>query len=321
MQCALKTIPLHSISIEDRTFIITTDRNNKLLQNSIERVGLLYPPYLYYNNNAQYYQIVCGLRRIRACITAGWKEITAHIIDPGSDEKELFLLSLYDNLSHRVFDPVEQARAALKLIAYYAEDTVIREYLPLMGLPPTEKTLNHLLCVARLDPAMQDAVAQGRLCEAAAVKLSHLEEDDRKALFRLFSQIHCSASKQEEIVSYCIDISLREETGCSTILQEREIQKIIAEDKLPLSQKGDCIRAHLRKRRFPRLSQREEKFLQQRKNLRLPAGVQLLPPPSFEGGRFRFEIEFNHTGDLQQKAEAVMSMANNLLLKDIVENK
>ena len=321
MQCALKTIPLHSISIEDRTFIITTDRNNELLQNSIERVGLLYPPYLYYNNNAQYYQIVCGLRRIRACITAGWKEIPAHIIDPGSDEKELFLLSLYDNLSHRVLNPVEQARAALKLLAYDAEDTVIREYLPLMGLPPTEKTLNHLLCVARLEPAMQDAVAQGRLCEAAAVKLAHLEEDDQKALFRLFSQIHCSASKQEEIVSYCMDISLREETGCSTILQEREIQKIIAEDKLPLSQKGDRIRAHLRKRRFPRLSQREEKFLQQRKNLRLPAGVQLLPPPSFEGGRFRFEIEFNHTGDLQQKAEAVMSMANNLLLKDIVENK
>jgi hypothetical protein len=55
--------------------------------------------------------------------------------------------------------------------------------------------------------------------------------------------------------------------------------------------------------------------------LRLPAGVQLLPPPSFEGGRFRFEIEFNHTGDLQQKAEVVMSMANNVLLKEIVENK
>ncbi|MCX5903520.1 MAG: ParB N-terminal domain-containing protein, partial [Proteobacteria bacterium] len=237
------------------------------LQNSIERVGLLYPPYLYYNKHTQYYQIVCGLRRIRACITAGWKEITAHIIDPGSDEKELFLLSLYDNLSHRVLDPVEQARAALKLLAYDAEDTVIREYLPLMGLPPTERAFAQLLSVARLEPAMQDAVAQGRLCEAAAVKLAHLEEDDRKALFKLFSQIHCSASKQEEIVSYCMDIALREETGCRTILQEREIQKIIAEDKLPLSQKGDRIRAHLRKRRFPRLSQREEKFLQQSKNL------------------------------------------------------
>ena len=321
MQCALKTIPIHSISIEDRTFIITTDRNNELLQNSIERVGLLYPPYLYYNKNAQYYQIVCGLRRIRACITAGWKEISANIIDPGSDEKELFLLSLYDNLSHRVLDPVEQARAALKLLAYYAEDTVIREYLPLMGLPPHEKAFAHLLGVAHLEPVIQDGMVQGKICEAVAAKLAYLKEEDRKALFGLFSRIHLSASKQEEIVSYCMDISLREEIGYNTILQEREIQKIIAEDKVPLSQKGDRIRAHLRKRRFPRLSQYEEKFLQQRKNLRLPAGVQLLPPPSFEGGRFRFEIEFNHTGDLQQKAEAVMSMANNLLLKDIVENK
>jgi ParB family chromosome partitioning protein len=190
-----------------------------------------------------------------------------------------------------------------------------------MGLPPTERAFAHLLGVAHLEPVIHDAVVQGRLCEAAAVKLARLEEDDRKALFGLFSRIHLSASKQEEIVSYCMDISLREEIKYNTILQEREIQKIIAEDKVPLSQKGDRIRAHLRKRRFPRLSQYEEKFLQRRKNLRLPAGVQLLPPSSFEGGRFRFEIEFNHTGDLQKKAEAVMSMANNLLLKAIVENK
>lgn len=190
-----------------------------------------------------------------------------------------------------------------------------------MGLPPAEKALAQLLSMARLEPEIQDAVGLGRVCEAAAARIGHLGEDDRKVLFGLLSRVHLSASKQEEIVSHCIDISLRDGAGCRTILQEREIQQILDTDKLTLSQKGDRVRAHLRKRRFPRLSEYEEKFFQQRKKLRLPPGVQLLPPPFFEGSRFRFEIEFNHTGDLQQKAEAVMSMADNLLLKEIVENK
>ena len=319
MRYELKTISIHAISVEDRTFIITTARNIELLQQSLERVGLLCPPYLYFDSARQQYQIVCGSRRVRACITAGWEEISAYVIEEGSAAGELFLLSLYDNLSHRVLDPAEKARAALKLLACYAADTVVREHLPLLGLPPTEKTLAHLLSLARLEPAIQDAVALGSLCESAAAKLAPLEEHDRKALFELFSQTHCSASKQEEIISHCMDIGLRDGAGCSAILEERAIQEIIAQDTLTLSQKADRVRAHLRRRRFPRLSQHEEKFLRQRKKLRLPPGVQLLPPPFFEGGRFRIEIEFDYAGDLKQKAAAVMSMADSRLLQDIVE--
>ena len=292
-----------------------------MLQNSIERVGLLSPPYLYYNNNAQYYQIVCGLRRIQACITAGWKDITAHIIDPGSDEKELLLLSLYDNLSHRVLNPVEQARAALKLLAYDAADTVIREYLPLMGLPPTEKTLNHLLCVARLDPEIQDAVAQGRLCEAACCKAClprrRRPEGFVQTVFRRYIAAPANRRKSSRIawISAC-----GRKPGAVPYCRSARYKQSSRRISCPSPRRATAYVLTFANGVFPGFHEREEKFLQQRKNLRLPAGVQLLPPPSFEGGRFRFEIEFNHTGDLQQKAEAVMSMANNQLLKDIVEN-
>jgi len=319
MRYELRTIPLKDISIEDRTFIITTDGNNVLLQKSIEQVGLLCPPYIYFDDHAQYYRIVCGLRRINACIAAGWKEITVCVVDTACDEKELFLLSFYDNLSHRILNPVEQARTALRLLGYFSADTVISEYLPLLALPPTEKTLNHLLCMARLDPEIQEAVVQGRICESVAAKLALLQEEDRKALFGLFSRVHVSASKQEEIVSYCMDISLRDGTACSEIVRDRGIQDIIVADKQTLSQKGDRVRALLRRRRFPLLSEHEEKFLAQRKKLRLPVGVQLLPPPFFEGGRFRIEIEFNRTADLREKAGAVMNMADSGPLQDLVD--
>jgi len=315
----LKTISVKAISIEDRTFVITTERNNELLQKSIEQVGLLYAPYIYFDNHARYYRIVCGLRRINACIAAGWREITARVVDKCCEEKELFLLSFYDNLSQRVLNPVEQARTALRLLDYFADGMVISEYLPLLGLAPTEKNLNQLLSVARLEPEIQDAVVHGSMCEAVAAKLALLQEEDRNALFGLFSQVHASASKQEEIVSCCMDISLRDGTTCSKIVRDPEIQQILAADKHPLSQKGDRVRALLRRRRFPRMSEHEERFLQQRRKLRLPKGVQLLPPPSFEGGRFRVEIEFDSAADLRDKAGAVKSMAESGLLQKMVE--
>jgi ParB/RepB/Spo0J family partition protein len=319
MRYELRTIPLDAISVEDRTFIITTDGHNERLQKSIEQVGLLCPPYIYFYDHTQYYKIVCGLRRINACVAAGWKEISACIVDKACDEKELFLISFYDNLSHRVLNPVEQALTVLKLLVYFTADMVISEYLPLLGLSPTEKTLNQQLCIARLDPEIQAAVVQGRICESVAAKLALFPEEDRKALFGLFSRVHVSASKQEEIVSYCMDISLRDGIVCSEIVRDREIQDIIDADKQTLSQKGDRVRALLRRRRFPVLSGHEEKFLQQRKKLRLPGGVQLLPPPFFEGGRFRIEIEFNRTADLREKAEAVMNMADSGPLQDMVD--
>jgi ParB family transcriptional regulator, chromosome partitioning protein len=319
MRYELRTIPLDAISVEDRTFIITTDGHSERLQKSIEQVGLLCPPYIYFDDHTQYYKIVCGLRRINACAAAGWKEIAACIVDQACDEKELFLISFYDNLSHRVLNPVEQARTALRLLVYFTADTVISEYLPLLGLAPTEKTLTQLLCIARLDPDIQAAVSQERICESIAAKLALLPEEDRKALFGLFSRVHLSASKQEEIVSYCMDISLRDGTACSEIVRDREIQDIIDADKQTLSQRGDRVRALLRRRRFPVLSGYEEKFLQQRKKLRLPGGVQLLSPPFFEGGRFRIEIEFSRTADLREKAKAVMNMADSGPLQDIVD--
>jgi ParB/RepB/Spo0J family partition protein len=319
MRYELRTIPLNAISVDDRTFIITTDGNNVLLQKSVLQVGLLCPPYIFFYEPGQYYRIVCGLRRINACIAAGWKDITACVADRECDEKELFLLSFYDNLSHRVFNPVEQARAALRLLDYFDAGTVTAEYLPLLGLPPTEKTLTRLLSAARLEPEIQAAVAQGRICETVAEKMALLPAEDRRALFEMFSRIHVSVSKQEEIVSYCMDISLRDGTACSDIVRDREMQQIIAADKQTLSQKGDRVRAFLRRRRFPRLSVHEEKFSQQRRKLRLPGGVQLLPPPFFEGGRFRVEIEFSRTADLRERAGAVMNMAESGLLQDMVD--
>jgi ParB family chromosome partitioning protein len=320
MEYAVQKVAVSSINFEDKTFIISTQTNNGFLQKSIERVGLLNPPYLYFDSVTQYFQIVCGYRRIQSCVACGWQEIPARIIASDTSQRELFLFSLYDNLAHRMFNPIEQALAAAKLLTYFTEDTVIRDYLPLMGLHPTCKTLDSLRCLAALEPAMQDAVEKGTIPEAIAIKLANLGVEDRKAFMDLFSQVHLSLSKQEEILTYCNDISLRDSVSCREILNDAAVRQIVNQNKLSRSQKGDQVRAWLRKRRFPRLTQREDKFLQQQKKLQLPPGVQLMPPPLFEGQTFRLQIEFDDQEALRERTVYVVDLVKNNNFNDLLED-
>jgi len=320
MEYVAQKVAASSINFEDKTFIISTVANSELLQKSIKSIGLLNPPYLNFDSIKQYYQIVCGYRRIEACVACGWQEITACVIASGASQSELFLLGLYDNLAHRILNPIEQARAAAKLLTYFTEEMVIRYYLPLMGLHPTVKTLDHLRRLSALETAMQDAVLNGTIPETVAIKLADLGAADRKVFIHLLSHVHLSASKQEEILAHCNDIALRDGISCREILNDPAIRQILEQEKLTRSQKGDQVRSRLRRKRFPRLSQREEKFLQQSKKLHLPSGVQLVPPPFFEGQTFCLQIEFDDRQALADKAAYVMGLVKNNNLDDLLED-
>jgi ParB family chromosome partitioning protein len=320
MEYSVQKIAVSSINVEDKTFIISTAANTGPMQKSIERIGLLNPPHLYFDSLKQQYQIVCGYRRIQACRACGWQEIPACVIGQGASQSELLLMSLHDNLAHRTLNPIEQARAATKLLTCFSEETIIRNYLSLMGLYPNFKTLDKLRHLAALQPAMQDALVHGTISETVAAKLADRVSEDQEAFLHLLSQVHLSASKQDEILNCFIDIALRDGISYQEILNDAEMRRILKQDKLTRSQKGDLVRSRLRKIRFPRLSQREDQFLEQKKKLHLPPGVQLLPPPFYEGQTFRLQIEFDDRSALADKAAYVMELVENNNFNDLLED-
>jgi ParB family chromosome partitioning protein len=197
---------------------------------------------------------------------------------------------------------------------------IIRNYLSLMGLHPNFKTLDKLRHLAALQPAMQDAVVHGTIPETVAAKLADRVSEDQEAFLQLLSQVHLSASKQDEILNCFIDIALRDGISYQEILNDAEMRRILKQDKLTRSQKGDQMRSRLRKMRFPRLSQREDQFLEQKKKLHLPPGVQLLPPPFYEGQTFRLQIEFDDRSALADKAAYVMELVENNNFNDLLED-
>jgi ParB family chromosome partitioning protein len=74
---------------------------------SINKKGLLQP--IVVRSKGEYYEIVAGNRRYKACTTLGWKKVVCHIVE--LDDKEAFEVSLIENIQRKNLDPIEQAHA------------------------------------------------------------------------------------------------------------------------------------------------------------------------------------------------------------------
>ena len=77
------------------------------LVRSINKKGLLQP--IVVRPKGEYYEIVAGNRRYKACTALGWRKIVCHIAE--LDEKEAFEVSLIENIQRKNLEPIEQAHA------------------------------------------------------------------------------------------------------------------------------------------------------------------------------------------------------------------
>jgi ParB-like chromosome segregation protein Spo0J len=314
------TIPATAIDLNDRSFVVTFGRACGGLVNSIQEAGLINPPVLAEQPGKPSCRIVCGFLRVRALRQLGFAEFPARVIQPGATEAEMLAWALHDNLAHRAFNAVEQAGAIVRLLCSLPENEVVGRWLPLLGLPPTMKALDGCLRIDGLEPELKEALADGLLSGHSAGELAALPTDDRLALYKLFTSVHLSASKQAEVIESCCDLARRDTLSIGAILQSEGMQAILAAPNPNLSQKGEQVRAWLRSCRFPRLTRREERFTALAKKLPHAGGVRLAPPPSFEGSTYRIEIAFSRQESLAAAARTVQALADDELLRQLLED-
>jgi len=316
----VSTIQVAAIDLFDRSCVVTFGRSCEPLAVAIGQAGLINPPVLAAAPGQKTYRIVCGFLRVQALRQLGYTEFSARVIQQGAMEAEILTWALQDNVSHRVFNPVEQAGAAARLLNCFSEHEIVSRWLPLLGLQPTMKALDSCLRIDGLELELKHALTGGSIAAHSAIELALLPAGDRLALYRLFTSVHLSASKQAEIIESCSDISRRDTTSVCRILQSEGIQEILAAPNPNLSQKGEQVRAWLRRFRFPRLTRREEQFTALAKRLPHAGGVRLVPPPSFEGGTYRIEIAFSQQESLAAAARTVHALSEDEGLHHMLED-
>ncbi|MEW6387851.1 MAG: ParB/RepB/Spo0J family partition protein [Thermodesulfobacteriota bacterium] len=294
-------ISLTAVAWEDCSFRFSPPGDLTRLKESLQEVGLLAPPRLR-RQNGERYQVITGWKRLWAAAQLDWDTVPALTLPGDTPEASCLLLIIHDNALSRGFNPLEQALLAPRLLAHWDRETVVRRFLPLLGVPPTAGHLERLLAAGALEAPWQTLLAQERLALSAAARLARWPEPEREASRPFFEQLPLSQSKQEEFLETIDLLARREGRTPARILSRPELQQYLTQADLTPQEKAGAVRRLLKGWLLPRLSAAEETFQAGLKRLGLKQHprLRLTPPPAFEGQDFQVEIKFRDAAELRQ---------------------
>lgn len=297
-------VPMESVDLENLPFRMSLGHENKLelLLISIQNVGLINPPILRECPGGRL-EIVLGQRRIEVLKALGIAHLPARVMAATeADDEHCLLAALYDNLATRAFNPMEKALALGHLFRHFPEQEVISRHLPLLGLPPRAGVLDlYLGCLRNLEPALQQALAQGSLSLRAAQHLLALDREAREGLFRVISTLNLNTNQQIQLIDLASDISYETGRSISQCLAAPRIHEILEARPPNPPQQARRLLRELHKARYPRLSRAEETFRRRVQDLGLPRGVSLHAPPFFEAPEYCLQIRFQRGRELKER--------------------
>lgn len=318
MKLTTDSIQLREIDRNDTEFLLSYGYDLKPLKQSLDRAGLINPPVLR-NKAGSGFQIVCGFRRVEALAGLSVSSFPCRILPPGIDEKECLLLNLYDNISHRVFNPIEKSMTIQRLETFFPEEKIIADFLPLLEVNPHKSQLEMFRPLCTLENSIKDAVVAGVIDLHTAFKLAPMDAQNRETLKSLLIILRLSVSKQAALIEYICEIALRENISGKDVVTNSGIQSVLEDEHLNLPQKADAILRYLRERRYPQLTAKEKAFKQHCKELKLPSDVQFIPPPNFEGNRYCLTLHFASVQQLREQLSGLESFLDNPSLAHLIE--
>ena len=156
----------------------------KKLSESILEHGLVQPITVTPLNKDGYYGLIAGERRWRATKLAGLPEIPA-IIKPLS-EKEIFTVSLIENLQREDLNPIEEASGYKRLMSEFGLNQ--EELAKTLG--KSRSTVANIMRLLSLPKKIQDAIYEGKITEGHARAIASIDDPVKQALLmdRIISQ-------------------------------------------------------------------------------------------------------------------------------------
>jgi ParB family chromosome partitioning protein len=295
-------VNLDVIDLDDMNFRLSYGFDLGFLKQSIDRVGLINRPVLRKMPDDRY-QIICGYKRILALRELGVSSVACKLVAAETTDEACLLLSLYDAVAHRELNPIEKSLALNRLLCYYSEEKVTRDFLPLLKLQPhiTQFRAYQPLCL--LHQEIQQAIIGGIIDVHSAISLARLDRETMACLAHLLTNLRLSVSKQAEVVNSVIEVGLRDGVSPQTVTGDREIRSILTNDKLNRPQKGDAVLRWLREKRYPQLTAKEKQVKAMLSTLKLPGGVSIAPPPFFEDNRYCLSVYFTGWQALQERLD------------------
>ncbi|MEA2038415.1 MAG: ParB N-terminal domain-containing protein [Thermodesulfobacteriota bacterium] len=301
---SLKVVDLKNINDQPGPYCMSFGFNLSLLAQSIERVGLIDRPLMAEDKHGRL-TVITGYRRILALRSLGWITIPCRIIG-GSELSplECLCLNLYDNLATRNLNEVEKGMVLSRLTLWVPRSEIMDHYMPLLGLPSHEPTLNLFTMLEReLNKDVKEHLVQGILSMQSVKSLLDMKHESRLLVFNLISTLKFNINQQIQLVEYLAELSHIKNTTISDLLGDQAIGRICSDIRMNNPQKAKALLSCLRNMRFPTLVDAERVFKNRISGLGLPEGVRVDAPPYFEQPGYRLQVSFKDGKELKNKIE------------------
>ena len=317
-------IPLNQIDLNDKTFLITTSERINALSDSIHDLGVMNPPLLIQKEGLTpgcLFSVVYGFQRIAACLNLGWDSIDSTLADASISGLTCAKLAITDNLLQRSLNLVETSRSLNLLVPYFQDEARLAEAASASGLPGNIALIRKIKSICHLAPLIQDGLLAGCLTLPSAIDLGNLDEEIGCRLAEIFTALQLSLSKQREILTLTQEIACREDITLADLVNGNVFKQILNDNDLDRSQKTGALRSYLKQRRFPSLTSAETAFKANWRKIKSGTGLELIPPPHFEGDVFTLRIQFKTVKELLARNRAIAEISKHPVMGNILNKK
>ncbi len=153
-----RRLPVHLINPNPRQPRVVFDPSEiDRLAESIATKGLLQPALVRQDPATGRYELIAGERRLIAVRKLGWRHIPVRIRE--SDDRDLLVLSLVENLQRRDLDPLEEAQAYQAL----RDDFNLKQAEIARSVGRSRSTVANMIRLLQLPPPVREMVREGRL--------------------------------------------------------------------------------------------------------------------------------------------------------------
>lgn len=310
-------LPLNEIDLNDRTFEIRKFGPADRLSASLERFGIMEPPWVVKRGGS--YVPVDGFKRLRWAATRGSNGTVCRILPENLSLRELWGLRIEKKLFEPDLDLAEKARIVSVLLDIFPPAEVPRPFLNAMNIPPRSDVLTSWAGLAGEEEDILEMLASGDIAERAALEVAGWDRASRVAVLKVLQSLRCSASIQVELVERINEIAIREGSDRIGILNSPQVREILSSKDFNHRQKTQALRDLLIHLRFPRLSEREGRFREVLRALELPGPVRIVPPAAFEGTAWRMELTFSGPEELRGVLKSAGTLADSKRLDALFE--
>ncbi|MBN2831654.1 MAG: ParB/RepB/Spo0J family partition protein [Candidatus Omnitrophica bacterium] len=191
------------------------------LARSIKEKGVIQP--LLVRNKGDYYELIAGERRLRACNSLGLNDIP--IIVKDVDDKDSLEYALIENIQRESLNPIEEAHAYQHLIDKFQ---VTQEKIS-EGLGKARATIANTLRLLKLPHEIQEEMKKGRISFAHGRVLLEVEDANRQR--RLTQEVIAKGLSVRELENL-IKASRPKGIRCRSIHLQREPYIAALEEEL-----------------------------------------------------------------------------------------